>query len=447
MSVHLAVDIGGSHGRGVLGVCENSRWTLTEVGQFSTAPIEIDGTLCWNLAGMLQGIGKILRNAGEHASHIDTLAIDTMGLAFGLLDRSGALVTPPVYTRSPQEEGLKREIIDHIGREKLYGINGLEQNKLNTLYYLAKLRRDNPHVLEKAVHGLMLPDLLNFMLTGKMRSEYTIAATSGLWDMGQRQWSRALFSDLGLEETLFPPAEQCGEPVGPLKPEWRLSPSLNACLVVHAAAHDTASALYALPAEDREQLFLSAGTWCMLGCPMEKPLLTKEALDAGFANEGAADGGVKLLYNMPGMSVLAGCAEERCRSDRGPKWDQIFKEAEDAVSTGALIDLQHPAFRAQSGIPERIRQYCRETGQPVPASAGELTLCVVESIATRFAAAHRRLSDLTGKRFRRAVMVGGGGRSPLFVRKCEEALEIPVSVFSSEASILGNLKAQMDSFK
>lgn len=446
MSTHLAIDIGGSHGRGVLGIYDGTRSRAIDIGSFSTAPAWIHGQLSWDIDRMFSGICQVLKQAAEITARIDTIAIDTMGLSFALLDRSGKLLCPAVYTRTPQDEALKSEILSFFGREHLYSINGLEQQKLNSLYYLAKAKKEQPDLLRQTAHFLMLPDLFNYLLTGVMTNEYTIATTSGLWDISHSCWSPEILDFIGLESHMFSDIINCSEKIGKLRPELSSGKALRDTVVVSAAAHDTASAFFGLSEKNSEQLLISAGTWGMLGCILEKPILTVSALDSLFANEGAALNKIKFLNNAPNMSILNDCMSFWNAGGQICDWAFLFQQAEMSKDISSTIDLYNPDFRSSENVPEKIKLYCRNTGQAVPETIGEITSVVIASIASHYGKAFNALKRLTKRTFDCAILVGGSGRNKHFIRECQRELGIPIHVDSTEASVKGNLKAQYLAF-
>lgn len=442
MSTHIAIDIGGSHGRGYLGVYGNHRLMTKPLGTFSTRPISADGCLCWNLASMIQGIRDILWEASLLSPSIDTIAIDTMGVAFVLLDKNNGLICPPVYTRVPQKSSVKEEIIRFFGAENLYAVTGLEQKKLNSLYYLACLKKSHPEYLAETAHFLMLPDYLNYLLTGVMKSEYTISTTSNLFDIQRGKWSRELLSYTGLSESAPAEPVQCCSQLGRLRPEFISSLPLARTMVVNAPAHDTAAAFFSLPALRGSQLLISSGTWGMVGCISDQPILTPQALKSGFANEGAAMGKIKFLNNTPNMSILEECMNTWKEEGLVYSWETLCEAARNS-DIRSIIDLQASDFLKQGAMPERIRSYCRESGQPVPYTPGETARVVFESIAQSYLGSYRDLVTLTKREFQSAVILGGASRNAFLVRLIQEALRIPVTTGSCEAAVMGNLFSQL----
>lgn len=441
MSTHLAIDIGGSHGRAVLGVYQEGRWTNTEIGTFSTSPIEQNGVLFWDVFKMFSGIRSLIFRAAYMTEHLDTVAIDSMGLAFALLDSKGELVTQPVYTRIPQEESLRKEILSNFGEDKLYSITGLEQEKLNSLYFLADIKRNNPDYLAKTRHFLMLPDLFNYWLTGIIHNEYTIATTSNLWDINQMCWSTEIIEYVGICPEAFGPIYHCGQIVGRLKKDFTDFPALKDTLVVHAASHDTASACYSFQSGGEPQAFISAGTWGMTGCILDQPILTNKARIEKFANEGAGAKQVKLLNNAPCMSVLEACVKHWHREENIP-WREIYSELEGERMSKSIIDLYHPYFRQQDNMPEKVKQYCSENSLPVPQTKREVSKAVISSIAHHFGVKYKALKEITGLEFSSVILLGGAARSKVFVDFCAQCVDAPIVVGDPESSSKGNLCAQ-----
>ena len=444
MSASLAIDIGGSHGRAVLSVSDGRSERMTELDSFSTEPVMLGGKLCWNLDAMLKGIRNALEQAAGLVEKLDSVAVDTMGLAFGLLDKDGSLLCPPVYTRTAQDERIKNNIIAAFGRERLYSINGLEQQKLNSLYYLELIRREAPALLKKTAHFIMLPDLINYMLCGVIGSEYTIASSSALWNIGEQKWSEEIIDFLGMTPDAFAPAVNTPRTLARLSPKFASARALRDTLVLSIPAHDTAAAFYSLSGEDMRNFLISCGTWGMSGCILDRPILTPEALDSGFANEGAAGGKVKLLNNAPGMSLLSACMKQWRTEGYAYTWPDIYAAAQQARSTDACLPLYFPGFRTADNVPECIRSYCADNFMPVPSSHGETVRLLLQSFAKHYAHQRVMLERLSGLRFEKAVMVGGAVRSGLFRSICQDSLGISVSCGSAEASIHGNLKAQRE---
>ncbi len=442
MSTHIAIDIGGSHGRGYLGVYENHRLMTTPLGTFSTQPVLKEDFLCWNLESMIQGIQNILKEAVRICPSIDTIAIDTMGVAFTLLDSNGELVCPPVYTRVPQERSITEEIICHFGAENLYAVTGLEQKKLNSLYYLTCLKKSHPEYMAKTAHFLMLPDYLNYLLTGIAKSEYTISTTSDLFDIQNGTWSMALLSYIGLSDKVPEELVQCCSPLGRLRPDFVSSASLARTMVVNAPSHDTASAFFSLPALSSDQLLISSGTWGMIGCLLDKPIVTHCALKSGFANEGAAMGKIKFLNNTPNMSILEECMNTWKQEGQIYDWETLCNSAQNS-DMHSFIDLQSPDFLNHGAMPERIQSYCRKSGQPVPYTPGEIARIVFESIAQNYYTSYKDLIKLTKKEFQSAIILGGASRNTFLVRLIQEALHIPVTIGSCEAAVIGNFFSQL----
>lgn len=271
MSTHLAIDIGGSRGRVFLGTQDGEKWSTEFLGDFSTQPLKQNGRLCWDVLHIFSSICYYIQKAAKKVLCLDTIAIDTMGVAFALLDSSCRLIELPPYTRTAQSPQLIDEIVHHFTPDGLYQINGLEQQKLNSLYYLHQIAQERPFILKKAAHFLMLPDLLNYWLTGVIESEYTIASTSALWDISKNDWSDQILNYVHLSKDIFPKVVHAPAIVAPLKEELISSASLSRTKVIHVCSHDTASACAYVSTFAKNNVFISAGTYGIIGAVTATP--------------------------------------------------------------------------------------------------------------------------------------------------------------------------------
>ncbi len=444
MSRHLAVDIGGSSARCSLAEFDGESLAISPLHTFPNRPIRLGDEWYWDARGLLGGIKQALAAArADFGPDIDSLAIDSMGNAFGLLDGKGEPLSPPSYTRLPQEERVKDILFDAVGRAETYRIVGLEQGKINSLYYLLRYRLEKPELLDRARHFLMLPDLLGYWLTGEIGCEYTIASTSYLVDAAGRDWSQPLIGRLGLNPAMFPAIHPAGSPVGRLRPELAAELGLPNLRVVRAAAHDTSSAIVCLGDDTRRSAFISSGTWGMLGCKLPEPLLTAEAMRANFANEGAAFGRIKFVHNSPSMSILQACLEDWAASGPALSWHDLFELAERAPPFLARLDLDAPCLRGRSGMVGQIRRHCRETGQAEPDGPGEVARVVLESIAADYLRAMDALGGLVGGDFSGLTVVGGASKAGLLLQFIADALCRRVTLGPVESSTLGNVLMQL----
>ncbi len=445
MENYLSVDIGGSRGRCILVSYDEKSISLCPVHSFSTAPILQDGVWCWDIYGMLNGIKQGLLAAAVAAEGaVRSVAIDCMGIAFGLLGKDGKLLCPPPYTRIAQSPQLLEEILGVVGKQELYALTGMEQQKLNTLYFLYEYNKKNPQILQDTHCVIMMSSLLGYMLTGVVGCEYTAASTSNMMDVSAKGWSHRLIELVGMKNESFPPIMQAGENVAKLLPEFVQGHS-NLCStqLVSCAAHDTASALMCLPHPGKKPAFISSGTWGMVGCLLEEPILTPEARKYGFANEGAAFGRIKFVHNTPSMSVMEACVREWKEQGQQISWPQLYEQAAALSDFGTIVDLQHPLFRTTQRVNEAIKTYCKMTAQRVPQDMAQTALTLLNSIAAGYGQAYSDMGRILGMEHERLTMVGGATQSEWFVSRVARAVGVPVSVGPAEATTLGNALAQL----
>ncbi len=444
MSRHISVDIGGSAARCYLGEFDGEKLAITELHTFRNDPIMVAGKWHWNAHGLFEGIIQALRIARDRCGDtIDSLAIDCMGNAFGLLDKEGALLEQPAYTRAPQSEAIMARLYQHIDRDVLYPIVGLEQSKINSVYYLLEYQTDAPAMLAKARRFLMLPDLLGYWLSGEMASEYCISSTSYLMDAAKRDWSWPLIETLGLDARMFGPITPPGTIVGKLRPALADETGLHKLRVIQAPSHDTSSAIVCIENAIEKSRFGSSGTWGMLGCKLDQPLLTPEAMRANFANEGAAFGQIKFTHNTPSLCILQQCMDEWTRSGMAVGWNELYAEAEQSRPFLALLDLGDPVLRSGGQVVESIQECCRKSGQPLPRQRGEIARIVLEGSILNYLYAMDHLGMLTRTKFSRVTLVGGGARIPFLRHGIATALGKQVRIGPAESTTLGNLVVQM----
>ncbi|MGN1082440.1 MAG: FGGY family carbohydrate kinase, partial [Candidatus Avispirillum sp.] len=306
-------------------------------------------------------------------------------------------------------------------------------------------KKERPKLLADTRHFLMLPDLFNYWLTGIIHNEYTIATTSNLWDIGRMCWAENIIEYTGICPDAFGEVYRCGQAAGPLKREIASLPALKDTLVVHAASHDTASACYSFH-DEKQRAFISAGTWGMTGCVLDRPVLTSEARKQKFANEGAGADRIKFLNNAPCMSVLEACAKSWYPNGRIP-WEKIYSELRGCRVDEFAMDLYHPFFRQQEDMPQKVRQYCRDYGLPVPQTEKEIVKTVLSSVAHHLGNKYKALKEITAENFDSVILLGGASRSEVFADFCAQCIDAQIISGDPEASSKGNLYAQKLAFE
>lgn len=429
-----AVDLGAASGRVMVGRVGEGALTLAEAHRFPNRPVRIGGTLHWDILALYQGIVDGLRAAGQ----VDSVGIDSWAVDYGLLDADGALLGNPVHYRDARTQGVAERVWETVPAEALYAITGIQYAPFNTLYQLVAAR--GSAALGAARQALLIPDLMAYWLTGVVGTEITNASTTQLLDACGRTWAVELASRLGVDVGLFPPLRQPGSRIGEVLPAVVEATGLRGPIPVTAvASHDTASAVVAVPAAAGERFaYISTGTWSLAGLELERPVLTEASRLANFTNEAGIDGTVRYLRNIMGLWLLQECVREW----EGVELAALLTAAAEVAPLRSVVDAADPAFLAPGHMPERIREACRMTGQPVPVAPAEVTRCILDSLAL----AHRRAIDDAQRLADQAVdvvhIVGGGVHNTLLCQLTADACGLPVVAGPAEAAALGNVLVQ-----
>ena len=439
---YLAVDLGAESGRVMRGTLGNEGIELTEIHRFGNGAVPTRGTLYWDILRLWHEIQTGIARAAESGGEIHGLGIDTWGVDFGLLDRHGQLLGNPVHYRDSRTEGMVEAFFQRISPEKVFKITGSQTMAINTLFQLFSIRQKNPELLKQANHALFIPDLLGYWLTGEMRTEYTIASTSQLLDAGKRVFSPEILAAVGIRESLFAPMIQPGCRLGPVQLPGAAFSRLNGVQVLAVGSHDTASAVAAVPANGDDWLFLSSGTWSLLGAEVTQPVLSAQARDYNLTNEGGLNSTIRLLKNIAGLWPLQECRRAWAAEGKDIAYGTLVNMAREEPSGTALLDLNDPQLVSTGDMPRKIADHCRQRGLPVPQTPGRFTRVILESLADNYAQVRRMLEDVTGRRFTRLHIVGGGSQNELLNQLAADATGMEVHAGPVEATALGNILAQ-----
>jgi sugar (pentulose or hexulose) kinase len=440
-----AVDLGATSGRVMAGRVGPDLLELQEVHRFPNGGVPVGPSLHWDVLGIhrevLGGLRTIARTGPMHGIGIDSWAVD-----YGLLDRDGELLGNPYSHRDRRTDGIVARVLEDVPAEDLYAVSGLQQLPFNTVFQLVAAR--GTAALAAAETLLLLPDLFGYWLTGRVGAERTNASTTGLYDVTTRTWSRELADRLGLPWAVLPPLRDPGEVVGPLLPEVAADLGVPADVpVIGVGSHDTASAVVGVPAGPGSFGYVSSGTWSLVGLELDAPVLTDDARRADFTNEGGVDGTVRFLKNVMGLWVLSECV--RAWSDRGvPGTDlaSLLAGASTAAPLRTVVDVNDPSLlppgSATDPMPERVVALARAAGEPVPQSPGEITRCVLDSLALAYRRHLRAAATLAGRELEVVHVVGGGSQNHLLCQLTADACGLPVLAGPAEAAALGNVLVQ-----
>ncbi len=439
MRYYLAVDIGASSGRHILAHTENGRIALEEVYRFENNLVERHGHQCWDLNALFEHILAGLSACKAAGKIPETMGVDTWAIDFVLLDAEDRLLGDTVAYRDSRTAGMDKVAEERVPFEEHYARTGIQKQLFNTVYQLLAVQRERPELLARAERLLMLPDYFHFLLTGVKKNEYTNATSTALVNAEGKDWDRELIRRLGLPERPFAPLSMPGETVGRFSREIRERVGFD-CTVVLTATHDTASAFLAVPARDEHTVYLSSGTWSLLGVESLSPIISEAGRAANFTNEGGYFYRYRFLKNIMGLWMI-----QSIRRDLGKKLS--YAELEDLAAKAegfdSLVDVNDPSFLAPNNMCEAVKGYCAKTGQAVPQTTGELMRCVYRSLARCYAESIEELEKITGKRYTAVSIVGGGSKDGTLNRLTADYTGLPVSAGPSEATALGNLLVQM----
>jgi rhamnulokinase len=434
----VAVDLGAESGRVVLGRFDGSTVSIQVVHRFPTPPRQHDGHLRWDLDGLWSQIQHGLAAAGAAAGRVDAVGVDAWGVDYGLLDRHGRLLGDPVSYRDPRTKGLLEEAIGRVGRERLYLATGIQLIELNTIYQLMADAREGS--LGQADRMLLIPDLFHHLLSGAAVAEYTVASTTGAFDMASGRWATGLLDQLGVPTHLLPEVVDAGTDLGPVRLDL---PGLGDARVITPPSHDTASAVVGVPLGDPDAAYISSGTWSLVGVETTEPVIDRAAMAANLTNEGGAFGTIRLLRNSSGLWLLQESRRQWAREGREHSYDELVRLAASAPAGVSVVNTDHPEFVAPGDVPARIRAYCARTGQPVPEDEGALVRCVLDSLALGYRRTIDDLAAVTGHPATAVHVVGGGSRNQLLNQAVADVTGLPVVAGPVEATALGNLLVQL----
>jgi len=444
--VYLAIDLGAGSGRVIAGIMSEGILSLEEINRFENVPIEKGESLYWDFEALWRGILEGLTLSVERfgAANIQSIGVDTWGVDYGLVDPEGNLLAVPRHYRDPRNKGIMDEFVARVPADVIFEKSGIQFMDINTLVQFGAEVKDPESVLPGAEKFLMIPDLINHRLTGKILCERTNASTTQLYNPVKRDWSRLLFKELGVPLSIAPDFVDPGEVLGPVLPgivaQTGLSPETK---VVAVGSHDTASAVAAVPAEPASRFaYLSSGTWSLLGVEIDAPILTPLAREYNFTNEVGVFETIRLLKNINGMWLVQEC--KRIWNNEGNDWSykDLARLAAGASRLQSFIDPDDKRFSGRCDMPGEISDYCRETGQIVPDCPGQTLRLITDSLALKIRFVLERLEKLIGHEIDVLHIIGGGGQNDPLSKSIASSINRPVIVGPYEATAVGNLMMQ-----
>jgi len=435
----FAVDLGATSGRTILGTLSESGLDQRELTRFPNHIIETNGHFYWDIYALYNEIIGGLKVVAREGIEIASVGIDTWGVDFAFIGKDGGLLRNPYCYRDPHTVGMMEEYFKKIPKERVYDLTGIQFMNFNSLFQLYTLHRVGDSALEAADKILFVPDALSYMLTGEKVTEYTIASTSQILNPRTKQMEQELLDVCDVRAEQFGRFVFPGEQIGVLNEEVQRQTGLGAIPVIAVAGHDTASAVAAVPAMNERFAYLSSGTWSLMGIEVKDAIINAESFEKNFTSEGGVEGTTRFLKNICGMWLL-----ERCRKEwtEDYSYNALIEAALAAPAFRSIINPDAPCFANPTSMTEAIKQYCRETSQPVPDTYGEFTRCIFDSLALRYRQIFGYLQQMSPFPIEALHVIGGGSRNNLLNQFTCNAVGVPVVAGPSECTAIGNIMLQ-----
>lgn len=444
---YLIFDFGASNGRAIVARFDGKKFSMEVTHRFDNRPVYATGTLYWDILRLYSELKIGLILSVKKYKNIVSLGLDTWGADFGIIDKNGKLISNPVCYRDKQREKDSESLYKIISRKELFNLTAASIVPLFDLFHLYSLKLQNAPEILNAYKFLSIADIFNFFLTRKTFNEYTRFTTSILYNQREKRIEDSIFDRLSLPRDIFPPIIIPGEKVGDISNDVVRELEINPISVIAPATHDTASAVAGIPVinKNKSWAFISMGTWCILGKETKIPLVSDEIFDTGFSNEAGVEGTNLFVKNINGLWVIQQCREKWVK-DRGEEisWDEIVNLTYSAEPFKSFIDIENPIFiQSHVDMPKVIIDYCRDKGQPVPETIGEIARCVYESLTLRFRYYFSLLGKFSGEKIELLHLVGGGIQNKMLCQWTADATGIPVCAGPIETTSVGNLLMQL----
>jgi len=436
---YLAIDIGASSGRHILGSVTNGKITLEEIHRFENGMVNKDGHLCWDLDYLFGEIKTGLKRCKKIGKIPVSMGIDTWAVDYVLLDKDNRILGNTYAYRDGRTKGMDKAVYQLIPLNELYARTGIQKQIFNTIYQLMAVKEQELKNLSAAETFLMLPDYFHFLLTGNQVSEYTNATSSQLVNPKTYQWDMELIELLGYKKSIFKPLSMPGTVVGSFSKEIEAEVGFS-CKVVLPATHDTASAVMAVPAKTDECLYISSGTWSLMGVENKAAISTMESMEKNFTNEGGYDYRYRYLKNIMGLWMIQSVRSEL---NHPYTFARLCEMAEENKSFSSRVDVNDEVFLAPENMTLAIQSYCERTNQPVPETVGEIASVIYQSLAESYKDTVEEIEGLSGKRYDSLHIVGGGANAEYLNELTAIKTRRTVYAGPSEATAIGNLAAQM----
>ncbi len=434
----LAVDIGASSGRLILGHLENGKLKLNEIHRFENNIIRKGDHYCWDVERLFQEIKTGIKACNSLGIKPESIGIDTWAVDFVLLDDKNQLVTDAVAYRDPRTDGVMEEVFKKIPKEKLYLETGIQFQKFNTIYQLYALKQKSPEVLKEAKSFLMIPEYFNFLLTGEKANEYTNATSTQLVNAFTKNWDADLLNELEINRDIFQEIKPPKTILGTLSEELVAEFGFD-MKVILPATHDTGSAVISVP-ELEDTIYISSGTWSLIGVENHFPICVPKALEYNFTNEGGLDYRFRFLKNIMGLWMIQ---EVKRNYDDRYSFAELVELARSETEFHSIVNVDDDRFLKPDNMIEEIQAFCLETKQQVPETPGQLAKCVYESLVESYKNAINEIEEIFEKTYSKINVIGGGCQNEMLNQLIADVLQKEVYAGPVEATAIGNLVAQL----
>lgn len=424
MKTVLAFDFGASSGRAIKGVFDGKSIKYSEIHRFENIPKIVDGHVCHDVDMILNEIKTAIGKAGT----VDSMAFDTWGVDYALLDKDGNVIHEPYHYRDSRTSNALEIAFAKMPPEEIFVETGNQIMNINTLFQLLCDKN-----LNNADKLLFMPDLFAYLLTGEKVCEITIASTSQMFNMVKGEWSKKVLNTFGIKKDLFPA----------LKNSATINGYYNGVPVISVAGHDTQCAVLAMPTERENVAFLSCGTWSLMGCEVDAPIITKKSNDYELSNEMGANGKINFLKNISGLWLIQQLRQDLRESGMNLSYNELEGMARASEQFRSFIDPDASDFSAHGDLIEKIKAYCKKTNQPVPSTIGQIVRCIYESLVMKYRLALEQISECTEKSFEALHLMGGGSKDSFLCELTSQSIGIPVIAGPIEATALGNIVLQL----
>lgn len=441
-NIYLAVDIGASSGRHILCHMEEGKMILEEIYRFENRLVTRNGHLCWEFDRLFKEIINGMKVCKEIGKIPVSMGIDTWGVDFVLLDENDRVLGDTVAYRDSRTDGMDKEVYKIISEEELYARTGIQKQLFNSVYQLYAIKKEHPEYMEIAKSFLMVPEYFNFLLTGVKKNEYTNATTGQLVNAVTKDWDEEIIARLGYNRQMF--GELClpKTSVGFLKEEIKKEIGYD-LEVILPATHDTGSAVLAVPANDDDFLYLSSGTWSLMGIERKEADCSLESKACNFTNEGGYEYRFRYLKNIMGLWMIQSIRKELNNQGNQYGFPDLIAMAKEADTFPSMVDVNDQSFLAPQSMTEAIKEYCRKSGQQIPSTTGEILACVYHSLSKSYSDTVCEIERVTGRKFSRLYIVGGGCQDMYLNQLTKKATGKEVYAGPVEGTAIGNLMAQI----